>query len=148
MPIKRLTPNRHIQLIKRILHNKVRIQLIHLPQHDIDIGRQRIGKQQELGPRQRLEAGEAEPVGFEDLEAGGRDAGDGESVGGRGGRDSRGDGAGDGVDAGMVVRLVWYVWRDGEHTRETYPLGRGSRSSTSSGARIGTRAGIPGRRLC
>lgn len=69
MPIKRLTPNRHIKLIKRILHHKVRIQFIHLPYNNIDIRGHRIRKQEELRPRQRLETGESELLRFEVFES-------------------------------------------------------------------------------
>ena len=81
MPIKSLTPDRHLQLIKRILHHKVRIKLIDLPDDGLDARHERVREQQELRPRERLEAGEAEFVGFEDFEACDGGAGDGERVG-------------------------------------------------------------------
>jgi hypothetical protein len=55
MSIKRLTPDRHLQLIKRILHHIVRIYLVDLLHDRINIRHERIREQEELGPRQRLE---------------------------------------------------------------------------------------------
>lgn len=37
MPIKRLTPDRHLQLIERIFRHVIRVQFVHLPYDDIDI---------------------------------------------------------------------------------------------------------------
>lgn len=82
MPIKRLTPNRHLQLIERILHHKIRIQLINLLHNHIYIHHERIRKQQELGPRLRLETREPELVRLEELQPGRGHGGDGVGVGG------------------------------------------------------------------
>lgn len=65
MPIKSLTPHRHLQLIKRILHHIIRIQLVD-PIHDsLHITGHGIRKEQELRPRQRLETCQSEPVRLE-----------------------------------------------------------------------------------
>ena len=81
MPIERLTSNRHLQLVKRVLHHIIRIQLVNLIHDHIDIPRERIGKQQEFRPRQRLEARKPELVRFEVLEPGRRGAWDRVGVG-------------------------------------------------------------------
>lgn len=57
MPIKSLTPNRHLQLIKWVLHNIIRVNLIDLLQHDIDVRRDGIRKEKKLDAGDRLEAG-------------------------------------------------------------------------------------------
>lgn len=69
MTIERLTPHRHLQLVERVLHDVVRVQLVYLAHDDVDVGHQRVREQQELGPRHRLEAGHAELVRLEDLDA-------------------------------------------------------------------------------
>ena len=60
MPLKRLTPDRHLQLIKWILHNIVTIQFINPSHNYIDIGLLRLRKKQELRPRKSLKATESE----------------------------------------------------------------------------------------
>ena len=99
-PIELLHPNRHLHRIKRILHHKIRIHLIAPPHHHIRIRLLRAREQQELDPRRRLEARQAEVAAFETFDSGGgRFAAAGGEVGvlgwGRGGV----DGAADGVDA-------------------------------------------------
>ncbi|KAL1984406.1 hypothetical protein VTN96DRAFT_9185 [Rasamsonia emersonii] len=68
MAIERFTSHRHFQLVEGILHDVVGVELVHFAHHGVDIGHQRIRKQQEFGPREGLEAGETETVGFEDLD--------------------------------------------------------------------------------
>ncbi len=70
MPIPSLTPDRHLDLIERILHHIVRIQLIHLPNNHIHIRLMRFRKQEKLRAGQGLEACQAEGLRFEDLDAG------------------------------------------------------------------------------
>ena len=69
MPIKRLTPDRHLQLIERILCHIIRIQLIHFPNNDIHIWLMWFSEQQEFCTREGLEAREAEVGRFEDFNA-------------------------------------------------------------------------------
>lgn len=69
MPIEGFAPHRHLELIERILHDIVGVQLVDLFHDNVDIGHERVGEEQELRPRQRLKAGEAELVGFEAFEA-------------------------------------------------------------------------------
>ena len=70
MPIKSLAPNRHLRLIEWILHNVVRIKLVHPPHDDIDIRLLRLREEQKLSPADRLEAGQPEQRALQDLEAG------------------------------------------------------------------------------
>ena len=91
MPLKSLTPHRHLRLIKRILHHVVRIQLVDPPHDNLHIGLARFREQQELRARERLEARQAEEGSFEDFDARALLGGDVE--GGRGER------FGDGVNA-------------------------------------------------
>src|SRR5438105_1655623 len=69
-PIKLLTSDRHLDCIKRILHHIVRIQLVYLLHHGIDIRLLGFCKEQKLRASLRLEALDAEVAGFEDFEAG------------------------------------------------------------------------------
>ena len=70
MPIKRLTPYRHFQLIERILGHIIRIQFVHLPHDDIDIWLVWFREQEKLRARKCLEASKAEVGRFEDFDAG------------------------------------------------------------------------------
>ena len=67
-PIKLVASNRHLQRIKRILHHKIRVQLVALLDDDIDICLGRLREQQELDSRRRLEAAQAEVRRFQDFE--------------------------------------------------------------------------------
>ena len=97
MPVKRLTPHRHLQLIERIFHHIIRIQLIDPPHNHIHIRLLRLGEQQELRPGHRLEARQAEERRLEHFDAGERGARDRRRGGGdEGGRCER---ARDGVHA-------------------------------------------------
>lgn len=69
MAIKGLTLDRHIDLIKGILHDIVGVQLIHPSDHDIDIRLQGFGEEEELGPRQGLKALQSEALALEHFEA-------------------------------------------------------------------------------
>ena len=77
-------------MVKRVLHHIIRIQLVNLIHDHVDVPRERIGKEQEFRPRQRLEARKSELVRFEVLEPGRRGAGDWIGVG----RRMRGTGSG------------------------------------------------------
>ena len=85
MPIKRLAPHRHLQLIERVLHHIVRVQLINAPHDDLHVRLLRLREEQELGARHRLEAGQAEERRLQHLDA--RERGARQRR--RGGRDQR-----------------------------------------------------------
>ena len=53
--VKLMTPNRHLQRIKRILHDKIRIKLITLLDNHLHIRLRRFRQKQKLDPRIRLE---------------------------------------------------------------------------------------------
>ena len=93
MPLESLTAHRHLQLIEGILHHVIRIQLVHLPHHNVHIRLLGLREEQELGPAGRLEAREPEQGRFEHLEAG------------RGGAWGRA-GSDRGAEAGIVVVIV------------------------------------------
>lgn len=76
MPIKSLTPHRHLQLIERILHYIVRIHFINPAHYHIHIRLLRLREQQELRAGRRLEARQAEQRRLEDFNAGKRGARD------------------------------------------------------------------------
>ena len=82
MPLKCLTPYRHLRLIKRILHHVIGIQLVDAPHNDLDVRLLRLRKQEEFRAREGLEAGQAEEGALEDFEAG--EGGAREGGGGRG----------------------------------------------------------------
>lgn len=65
LPLPNITPNGHLHLIKRILHNIIRIKLINSLRNSIDIWLIRFREQQELGPRQCLKALQAEVFCFQ-----------------------------------------------------------------------------------
>lgn len=67
MPIKRFTPNRHFQLIERILCHIIRIQFVHPPYDDVNVWLVWLCEQEKLRACERLEASQAEMGGFEDL---------------------------------------------------------------------------------
>ena len=69
MPIKRLTPNRHFQLIERIFRHIIRVQLVHFPYDDIDVWLVWFRKQEKLRTCECLEARQAEVGRFEDFNA-------------------------------------------------------------------------------
>ena len=77
MPIEPLTPNRHLHLIEGILHDIVGVQLIDAAHDDLHIWLLGFREEEELGPREGLETGQAEEGRFENLEAGEGGAGDG-----------------------------------------------------------------------
>lgn len=70
MAIERLTPDRHLQTIKRILHHIIRVELVHLAHDNVDIRLLRLREEQKLGPRHRLEARQPEQPGLQHLEPG------------------------------------------------------------------------------
>ncbi|MCJ1240400.1 hypothetical protein MMC14_008402 [Varicellaria rhodocarpa] len=78
MPIEALAPDRHLDLIEGVLHHVIGVQLVDPPHDDLDVRLLRLGEQEELGPRERLEAGQAEEGRLEDFETreggGARDA--------------------------------------------------------------------------
>jgi hypothetical protein len=96
-PLKPLTPNRHLQLVKRVLHYIIRVQLIYLPNHTLRVRLPWFGEQQEFRACKRLETLPAEERRFEDVDArGGKRA----LVGGGRGSGDWGETGRDGVDAG------------------------------------------------
>lgn len=56
MPVKCLASDGHLNLVKRVLHDIVRIELVNPAEDDIDIGLLRLRKEEELGASQGLEA--------------------------------------------------------------------------------------------
>lgn len=87
MPIERLAPHRHLQLVERILHDVVRVQFVDAAHRRIHVRLLRLREEQELRAGDRLEAGEAEERRFEDFDAregGARDGGVGGAEEGRG----------------------------------------------------------------
>ena len=69
MPIKRLTPNWHFQLIEGIFCHIIRIQFVQLSHDDINIWLMWLREQEKLGAGKCLEAGKAEVGRFEDFNA-------------------------------------------------------------------------------
>ncbi len=65
MTIKRFTLDRHINLIERIFHDIVGVELIDTPHDDVDVGLIGFGEEQEFGPRQGLEALHPEVLALE-----------------------------------------------------------------------------------
>lgn len=112
LSVKHLTPDGHLELVKRVLHDIVGVQLVDASDGDVDVGLRRVGEEQELGARHGVEALQPEILGLEHLEPRRRlgareDPGRRRGVGGRGGEPRCGgrilDGVqagGDGVDAG------------------------------------------------
>lgn len=56
-PVPPLDPNRHLQLIKGVLHDVIRIPLIHAFHDGIDVGHERVGDEEEFGSGVGLETG-------------------------------------------------------------------------------------------
>ncbi len=69
LAIKHLTPDRVIDLVKRVLHHVVRVQLIDLLQDRIHILLRRLREYQKLGPRQRLKALQPEVLRLQHFDA-------------------------------------------------------------------------------
>ena len=90
-PLKLLTPYRHLQLIKRVLHHIIRVQLIHLPHDGIHIRLARFREQQEFRACEGLKTIQPERRGFEDFDA--------RALVGRDGEGGWSERFGDGVDA-------------------------------------------------
>ena len=82
LPLPLVSPDWHIHLIKRILHNIIRIQFVNLPHYNIDVRLVRFRKQEKFGPREGLKTCEAKEGTFEDFEA--SVGGSGGAAGGRG----------------------------------------------------------------
>lgn len=117
MPIKRLTAHGHLQLVERVLHHVVSVQLVNLVHDGVHIASHWVREEQELGSRQGLEASQTELLSLEMFQARCRDAGVGigeahgriaarrcEGGGGLGERELGGDRASDGVDTVYIVR--------------------------------------------
>lgn len=108
--VKRLTAHRHFQLVERVLHHVVRIQLVNLVHDRLHIAAHRVGEEQELRARQRLEARQPEPVRLEELQACGWNARVGIAVArgrgcaGAGGGGRGGGGGGGGLGEGKLGR--------------------------------------------
>lgn len=69
MPVKRLTPHRHLQLVERVLHHVVGVELVDLIHNRVHITGHRVREEQELSSRQGLEAGQSELFRLEMLQA-------------------------------------------------------------------------------
>ena len=69
MPIKRLAPDWHFQLIEGILCHIIRVQLVQLFHDDINVWLMWLREEEKLGAGERLEAGKAEVGRFEDFNA-------------------------------------------------------------------------------
>lgn len=80
-PIKHLTPDGHLQLVERVLHNIVRVQLVDPPRGDIHVRLRRISENEELGTRHGVEALKAKVLRLHDLQARGRLIPAGQAVG-------------------------------------------------------------------
>lgn len=68
MPIKGLAPHRHLELVERVLHHVVGIQLIDLVHDRVHAAGQGVGEEQEFRPSQRLEARQAEFIRLEEFQ--------------------------------------------------------------------------------
>lgn len=71
MSIKRFALDRHINLIEGILHDIIRIELVHLADDDVHVGLVGFGEEEEFGARQGLEALQTEMVTLQGFQAGG-----------------------------------------------------------------------------
>lgn len=126
------TAHRHLQLVERVLHHVVRIQLVNLVHDRLHIAAHGIGEEQEFSAGQCLEARQAEPVRLEELQArcwnarvgiavarGGGCAGAGGGGGGRGGGWGEGELGRDGASNGMdtVSSHLIVRWSMGEGGR-------------------------------
>lgn len=69
LAIKRVAPHRVIDVVERVLHHVVRIQLVDLLEDRVHIRLRRLRKDQELRTGQRLEALQSEVLGLEDFNA-------------------------------------------------------------------------------
>lgn len=96
MSVECFTAHWHLELIEGVLHHVVCIQLVDLVHDCVHAARRRVREKQELGPRQRLEACQAEPVCLEEFQARHRDAGVGVAIPRCGGRVAAGGGGGGG----------------------------------------------------
>ena len=68
MSIKSLALDRHVDLVKGILHDVVGVELVHPTDDDVDVGLVRLGEEQELGAGQRLETLQPEMLRLEHLQ--------------------------------------------------------------------------------
>jgi hypothetical protein len=55
LPIKDVTPNRHLKLIEGVFHDVVSIHIIYAADYQIDVGLRGIGENQELRSRHGVE---------------------------------------------------------------------------------------------
>lgn len=74
MPVECFTSYRHLQLVEGVLHHIIRIQLVDFVHDGIHVAGHGVREEQELCPCQCLEAGQAEFVRLEELQACGWDA--------------------------------------------------------------------------
>lgn len=70
MSVKGFTFDRHIDLIERVLHHIIRVELVHPSNDDIDVRLMRLREEQEFGARHRLEALQSEVLALEHFEPG------------------------------------------------------------------------------
>lgn len=108
-PLKFLTPDRHLQTVERILHDKVGIQLMALPQRlsNLPFSLHRVRKQQELDPRDGLVAAHGEAGSLEAFDARGEGVEGGALLGvdADGGGCSSGRRSRSGLAGGIVTRM-------------------------------------------
>lgn len=69
MSVKRLTLDRHIRLIERVLEDVIGVELINLTYDDVHIRLMRFGEEEELGAGQRLKALETKMLALQQFEA-------------------------------------------------------------------------------
>jgi hypothetical protein len=83
-PIPALDPHRHLELVERVLHDVIRVALIHALHDGVDVRHERVGYEQEFASRVGLETAEPEEGGFERFNASYGDVGVGGCEGGGG----------------------------------------------------------------
>lgn len=80
MAVECFTSHRHLELVKRVLHHEIGVQLVDLVHDRVHATRRRIREKQEFSPRQRLEACQTEAVGLEKFQARHWDSGVGVAI--------------------------------------------------------------------
>lgn len=70
MPIKPLTPHRHLKTVKRILQNIIHKQFITPAQHALNTLLHRLREQQKFSPRKSLETRQAKSCGLQHFQPG------------------------------------------------------------------------------
>ncbi|KAL6403094.1 putative multiubiquitin chain binding protein (MBP1) [Ilyonectria robusta] len=67
-PVKNVTPDGHLQGVKGVLHDVIRVQVVDAADGDVDIGLRGVGEDEEFGARQGGVALHAEVLRLQDLE--------------------------------------------------------------------------------